>query len=73
MTSERGSASSLLQDLGSAAGWFVDRVVSLAPHRSDYVQMRRFPRRNVVAGITVGEVALPLALALSLIHISEPT
>ena len=66
MTSERESSSSWYQDLGSVAGWFVDRTMALAPRRSDFAQMRVFPRRNVVAGITVGVVALPLALAFGI-------
>lgn len=66
MTSESESSPSWLQDLGSVGGWFVDRAAALAPRRSDFVQMRLFPRRNMVAGITVGVVALPLALAFGI-------
>lgn len=41
----------------------VTRVRQLLPQRSDYVAMRRSPRRDVIAGLTVAVVALPLALA----------
>jgi SulP family sulfate permease len=37
-------------------------VASLAPRSSDYVPMRRTWRRDLLAGVTVGIVALPLAL-----------
>lgn len=35
----------------------------LLPQRADFTAMRRNPRRDVVAGLTVAMVALPLALA----------
>lgn len=35
----------------------------LLPHRADYTAMRRSPKRDVIAGLTVAVVALPLALA----------
>lgn len=54
------------QDAGSAAGWVLGRIVALLPRRSDFTEMRMSPRRNVVAGITVGIVALPLALAFGI-------
>ncbi len=38
----------------------------LLPHRSDYVGLRQSWRRDVLAGITVGVVALPLALAFGI-------
>lgn len=38
----------------------------LLPHRSDYTGLRRSWRRDVLAGITVGVVALPLALAFGI-------
>lgn len=39
------------------------RVRDLLPRRSDYAAMRRSPKRDVIAGLTVAVVALPLALA----------
>ncbi|MFD1663003.1 SulP family inorganic anion transporter [Streptomyces caeni] len=38
------------------------RIASLLPGRSDLTEMRRDPRRNLLAGLTVAIVALPLAL-----------
>lgn len=42
------------------------RLAALAPRRSDYRQMRVAPRKDVLAGITVGVVALPLALGFGI-------
>ena len=39
---------------------------SLLPHRSDYAGLSRSWRRDVLAGVTVGVVALPLALAFGI-------
>ena len=39
------------------------RVGPLLPRRSDWAAARRSPRRDLVAGVTVAIVALPLALA----------
>ena len=39
------------------------RVVALLPRRSDWADARRSPGRDLVAGLTVAIVALPLALA----------
>ncbi len=39
------------------------RALALLPRRDDIVAMRRNPRRDVLAGVTVAFVALPLALA----------
>ena len=39
------------------------RAVNLMPRREDILAMRRSPRRDVLAGLTVAFVALPLALA----------
>lgn len=39
------------------------RTRALLPQRSDYTAMRRNPRRDLLAGLTVAFVALPLALA----------
>ena len=42
------------------------RLRELLPVRKDYADMRRDPKRDVIAGITVAFVALPLALAFGL-------
>ena len=42
------------------------RAISLAPGRSDYAELPRSWRRDVLAGITVGVIALPLALAFGI-------
>ncbi|GGM26344.1 SulP family inorganic anion transporter [Dactylosporangium sucinum] len=39
------------------------RVTGLLPQRSDWTAARRNPRRDLMAGVTVAVVALPLALA----------
>ncbi|MFD0525610.1 SulP family inorganic anion transporter [Paractinoplanes durhamensis] len=39
------------------------RFVELLPQRSDWTAARRSPRRDILAGVTVAIVALPLALA----------
>jgi MFS superfamily sulfate permease-like transporter len=44
----------------------VARTRTLLPHRSDIRAMGRQPRRDVIAGLTVGVVALPLALAFGI-------
>ena len=38
------------------------RIVVLLPGRADLAEMRRDPRRDLLAGLTVAIVALPLAL-----------
>ncbi|MGC5329620.1 SulP family inorganic anion transporter [Micromonospora sp. DT62] len=40
-----------------------DRFVGLLPPRADWLAVRRAPRRDLLAGLTVAVVALPLALA----------
>lgn len=50
-------------ELRSGMGWVGRRLAELGPRRADYAAMTRDPRRDVIAGITVGVVALPLALA----------
>ena len=45
-------------------GWA--RTRALLPDRNDYLAMRRNPRRDVLAGVTVAFVALPLALAFGI-------
>jgi sulfate permease, SulP family len=42
------------------------RLRKLLPHRSDYAGLSRSWRSDVIAGITVGVVALPLALAFGI-------
>ncbi len=42
------------------------RAVALLPRRSDLLAMGRTPRRDLVAGLTVGVVALPLALGFGI-------
>lgn len=41
----------------------LERVGALLPGRSDWAAVRRDPRRDLLAGLTVAVVALPLALA----------
>jgi SulP family sulfate permease len=41
-------------------------IAALAPRRSDYAGVARTWRADVVAGLTVGVVALPLALAFGI-------
>jgi SulP family sulfate permease len=41
-------------------------VTRLLPHRSDYADLPRSWRRDILAGVTVGVVALPLALAFGI-------
>ena len=47
-------------------GRALSRVRGLAPRRADYAQMRIAPRKDLIAGITVGVVALPLALGFGI-------
>lgn len=42
---------------------FLTSLRALLPQRADFTAMRRDPRRDIIAGITVAFVALPLALA----------
>lgn len=42
------------------------RTRALLPRRADLAAMRRSPRRDLLAGVTVGIVALPLALAFGI-------
>lgn len=44
----------------------VGAVSRLMPNRSDYAELPRSWRRDILAGITVGVVALPLALAFGI-------
>lgn len=47
-------------------GHVLSRLRDLGPHRADFVQMRVAPGKDVMAGITVGVVALPLALGFGI-------
>lgn len=40
-----------------------NRLTGLLPGQADWAAMRRHPRRDVLAGLSVAVVALPLALA----------
>lgn len=44
----------------------MNRLTALLPRRSDLAAMRRQPGRDVLAGVTVGLVALPLALGFGI-------
>ena len=46
--------------------WSGRRIAALLPRRDDLAAMTRTPRRDLVAGLTVGVVALPLALAFGI-------
>jgi SulP family sulfate permease len=54
------------EDLRDGWTWLGGRFRELAPQRGDLAEMRRTPRRDLVAGLTVGVVALPLALAFGI-------
>jgi MFS superfamily sulfate permease-like transporter len=53
------------KSIGGAA-WLAQRTRALLPHRADLRAMRRKPQRDLVAGLTVAIVALPLALAFGI-------
>ncbi len=55
------SAATSLVGSTPRTGW--RRIQELLPQRRDVAAMRRHPRRDIVAGVTVAMVALPLALA----------
>ena len=42
------------------------RIMTVTPRRVDYSRMLDAPRKNIVAGVTVGVVALPLALGFGI-------
>ena len=54
------------EGLAAALPWMVARIRALLPRRTDLTAMGRRPRKDVVAGLTVGVVALPLALAFGI-------
>lgn len=49
--------------VGSARRLMADRLAGLLPGRADWAAMLRHPHRDVLAGLSVAVVALPLALA----------
>jgi len=53
----------VIEKAGTAMTQVLDRARALLPQASDYRAMRRDPRRDIIAGLTVAVVALPLALA----------
>lgn len=61
-----GSQASWVADLRSGSAWVGRRVRALLPKAADYRAMRIAPQRDLIAGITVGVVALPLALAFGI-------
>lgn len=50
----------------NTAAWLASRTRALVPQRSDLAAMRRRPGRDILAGVTVAVVALPLALAFGI-------
>jgi sulfate permease, SulP family len=50
----------------SGAAWLRERTRALLPRRADLRAMRDRPQRDLVAGLTVAIVALPLALAFGI-------
>ncbi len=50
----------------TALAWSRTRLRALTPRPGDLAAMRRHPRRDLVAGLTVGVVALPLALGFGI-------
>lgn len=57
---------SLAGEVRVGLAWLSARMRTLAPQRGDLVAMGRTPRADLVAGLTVGIVALPLALAFGI-------
>jgi SulP family sulfate permease len=52
--------------IGTATGDGLARLRMLLPRRADLAATRRQPRRDIIAGLTVAVVALPLALAFGI-------
>lgn len=48
--------------MGGVCGAVWARLAGLLPGRAEVAQVRRDPRRDLLAGLTVAVVALPLAL-----------
>ncbi len=53
----------MIEKAGTAVGQAAARARALLPQASDFRAMKRDPKRDVIAGLTVAVVALPLALA----------
>lgn len=53
-------------DARTAIGTVLSRARRLVPRRADYASLKQSWRRDVLAGVTVGVVALPLALAFGI-------
>lgn len=52
--------------IDGAIDWATGRAGALVPNRHDLTDMGRAPRRDLIAGLTVGVVALPLALGFGI-------
>lgn len=61
-----GLAANARDGMDSVLETLIGRARAIAPRASDLQAMRRQPRRDVVAGVTVAVVALPLALAFGI-------
>ena len=61
-----GIAASAVDGVGATFDIALRRARALAPKRADLEAARRQPRRDVLAGLTVAVVALPLALAFGI-------
>lgn len=59
------ASSAAARSVGSLT-WALARTRALIPNRGDLVAMRRRPARDLLAGVTVAVVALPLALAFGI-------
>jgi sulfate permease, SulP family len=57
------AAPQAVRTVGGTLRALADRPLSLLPQRADWAAARRSPRRDLIAGVTVAVVALPLALA----------
>ncbi len=64
MSAEPGAGWSA--EIRNGSAWFWRRIRALLPRRADYGAMRIAPQRDLIAGVTVGVVALPLALAFGI-------
>lgn len=64
--SQSATSSSWTELLADGARAVGGRIRAVAPRRRDLVAMLRTPRADLIAGLTVGVVALPLALAFGI-------
>lgn len=60
------TGSGWFHDLRNGSRWTGARLRALLPRSADYRAMRIAPQRDLIAGITIGVVALPLALAFGI-------